>query len=102
MFNVNSTHEPALESWIKSANEPGTDFPIQNLPYCVFEKPPGKPSIGVGIGEQILDLRICADAGLLEERFVEVVRQPTLNALMGMPVDAQSEFRRLIMGLLID
>ena len=26
----------AVKSWVESANEPGTDFPLQNLPYGVF------------------------------------------------------------------
>ena len=28
--------DPALRSWIDSANRPQVDFPIQNLPYGVF------------------------------------------------------------------
>ena len=102
MYTVNSTHEPTLKSWIESANEPGTDFPIQNLPYCVFQKSNGNPSIGVGIGDQILDLRQCAETGLLPDQFVESASQPVLNSLMGLPVGAQSQLRRLIMGLLIE
>jgi fumarylacetoacetase len=46
------THDPELQSWVASANEPGADFPIQNLPFCTFGN--GKP--GVGIGDQILDV----------------------------------------------
>ncbi len=33
---LNETHDPALSSWVASANTPDTDFPIQNLPFCVF------------------------------------------------------------------
>jgi fumarylacetoacetase len=102
MYKINSTHEPTLKSWIESANEPGTDFPIQNLPYCVFQQSSGKPSIGVGIGDQILDLGVCAGTGLLSDNFGDVASQPTLNGLMGLAVDDQSQLRRLIMGLLIE
>jgi fumarylacetoacetase len=32
MIRLNETHDPALRSWIPSANTSNTDFPIQNLP----------------------------------------------------------------------
>ena len=42
----------------ESANDPGCDFPIQNLPFGIFRKKGGKerPRGGVAIGDQILDL----------------------------------------------
>ena len=54
----NQTHDAALESWVESANEPGCDFPIHNLPFGVFKKKGAKesPRGGVAIGDQILDL----------------------------------------------
>ena len=33
---INETHDQDLKSWIESANDPNTDFPIQNLPFCRF------------------------------------------------------------------
>ena len=30
---VDETHDPALTSWVETANDPATDFPIQNLPF---------------------------------------------------------------------
>ena len=33
---IDATHDPALASWVESANGPGTDFPIQNLPFGRF------------------------------------------------------------------
>jgi fumarylacetoacetase len=49
---------PRLKSWVESANDPGTDFPIQNLPFGVFRRKGSKeaPRGGVAIGEQIFDL----------------------------------------------
>ena len=29
-----ATHDPALRSWVASANDGATDFPLQNLPYA--------------------------------------------------------------------
>lgn len=34
-YDINETHDPKLESWVESANDPETDFPIQNLPFCL-------------------------------------------------------------------
>ena len=55
-----ATHDPALRSWVASANLAGTDFPIQNLPYGRFRRAgSGEPwRIGVAIGDQVLDLRL--------------------------------------------
>ena len=56
---LNETQDPARKSFIESANAPDCDFPIQNLPYCVF-RPAAATSaplrVGVAIGDQILDL----------------------------------------------
>ena len=48
-----NTCDPALHSWVKSAEMSGTDFPIQNLPYGVA-RIPGEvsPRIVVAIGDQ--------------------------------------------------
>ncbi len=35
-YEIDETHDPKLESWVESANDPETDFPIQNLP--LFER----------------------------------------------------------------
>jgi fumarylacetoacetase len=52
-----------LQSWVASANDPATDFPIQNLPFGRF-RPEANAEwrIGVAIGDQVLDLRA---AGLI-------------------------------------
>jgi len=47
-----------LRSWVQSANDLATDFPIQNLPFGVFRRKGAKeaPRGGVAIGNQIFDL----------------------------------------------
>jgi fumarylacetoacetase len=58
-MQVDATHDPALRSWVHSANEAQSDFPIQNLPFGRFRRAgSGEPwRIGVAIGRDILDLR---------------------------------------------
>ncbi len=60
-LHTDTTHDPALQSWVTSANQPGSDFAIQNLPYGRFRRAgnngSGEPwRIGIAIGDQILDL----------------------------------------------
>jgi fumarylacetoacetase len=59
MTALNATHDPKLRSWVASANEAGTDFPIQNLPLGRFRTAGSNEGfrIGVAIGDQVLDLR---------------------------------------------
>ncbi|MCA4920705.1 MAG: fumarylacetoacetase, partial [Roseomonas sp.] len=60
-----ATHDPGLKSWVASANQPGQDFPIQNLPFGIFSRAGEAPRGGVAIGEMILDLRAAISAELL-------------------------------------
>jgi fumarylacetoacetase len=55
---MDQTHNPALTSWVESANAQGADFPIQNLPFGIFKRRGAteSPRGGVAIGDQILDL----------------------------------------------
>jgi fumarylacetoacetase len=55
---MDQTHNPALKSWVESANAMGADFPIQNLPFGIFKRRGAteSPRGGVAIGDQILDL----------------------------------------------
>jgi fumarylacetoacetase len=61
---LNATHDPALRSWVASANG-DTDFPIQNLPFGRFKRAGGAPRGGVAIGDQIVDLAALLELGLL-------------------------------------
>ena len=57
MAVIDETHDPQLRSWVESANLPDTDFPIQNLPLGVFDRAgASRPSLGLAIGDSILDL----------------------------------------------
>ncbi|WP_373085616.1 fumarylacetoacetase [Sneathiella sp.] len=87
MTSRNETHDPALVSWVAGANDPDTDFPIQNLPFgVVTPTSEDDPRIAVAIGDCVLDLRACFRAGLLEgivESASEAVFEASvLNGLM--------------------
>src|SRR5262249_47908870 len=53
---IDDTHDPGRKSWVKSANQPGCDFPIQNLPLGTFRwEGDCQRRVGVAIGDFILD-----------------------------------------------
>jgi fumarylacetoacetase len=74
---TNETHDPALVSWVESANAADTDFPVQNLPFGQFRRP-GETGwrVGVAIGNQVLDLRA---AGLIEHDDINLLLAGTLQ-----------------------
>lgn len=57
-LHTDPTHDPALLSWVASANHADTDFPVQNLPYGRFRRTGASEPwrIGIAIGDQVLDL----------------------------------------------
>jgi len=93
---MNETHDARLKSWVASANDPESDFPIQNLPYGVVE--PG--IIGVAIGDRVLNLRTCAEAGLLPAEAREAAGARVLNPLMALTASELSALRRRLSELL--
>ncbi len=103
--SIDRTHDPNLRSWVESANRQGTDFPIQNLPFGVFRHrdTSEKPRIGVAIGEQILDLSVCREVGLLQElseSLQEACMESNLNGLMALGSWATSALRDRLSELL--
>ncbi len=81
---MNHTHSPQLASWVESA-QTHPEFPIQNLPFGVFRRrgTDRPPSVGVAIGDQILDLTASVAAvGLPSEPAASACREPSLNRLM--------------------
>ena len=100
-MTLNQTHDPARLSWVETANDPATDFPLQNLPYGVFRPGPvATPRIGVAIGTSILDLAAAAHIGLLPEIAAAACRQTPLNELMALGAPAWSALRARLSELL--
>jgi fumarylacetoacetase len=82
-----------LKSWVASANG-DTDFPIQNLPYGVFDDGRGA-RMGVAIGDQILDLG-AVDHGLDAALFAE----PAWNRVMEAGPQVWADLRARLIELL--
>ena len=73
MYEINETHDPNLKSWVESANDPNTDFPIQNLPFLLidvkddsYDGGRNRFNIAVAIGDSFLNLSGCSEDGLFD------------------------------------
>jgi len=102
---LNETHDPALRSWLASANAAACDFPIQNLPFAVFRRQGSNEAFrgGVAIGDQIVDLAALAQTTLLSGEAQQAARAGAaarLNALMAQGPAAWSALRLALSRLL--
>lgn len=103
---INETHDPNLRSWVESANDPDTDFPIQNLPIGIFESIEDDdelPGIGMAIGDQILNLTGLADELWAENYFDEIADACALSDLdlmLTLEPEQLSELRERVSTLL--
>jgi len=74
-YEINETHDPNLKSWVESANDPSSDFPIQNLPIfagfhprCIAgDGPQHGTQLYVAIGDYGLNLDHFDECYCLEE-----------------------------------
>ncbi|MFN3595643.1 MAG: fumarylacetoacetase [Rubricoccaceae bacterium] len=76
-------------------------FPIQNLPYGVFSAPGHeRPRVGVALADQIVDLAVLEEAGLISAGTPGVFAQPALNAFMALGHAAWRRVRARLTDLL--
>jgi len=101
---LDETHDPALRSWVAGAHAPGTDFPLQNLPFGVFRHDfEERPRVGIAIGDHVLDCLAASRAGCFGE-LGPVVRDAlqswSLNALMALGREDARAVRGVVSRLL--
>ncbi len=84
-----------MNSWLESANG-HPDFPIENLPFGVYRRG-ADPHICVAIGDRLLDLFACHEAGLVTEW---ACTRATLNELMSRGRENTSRLRTRLVELL--
>jgi fumarylacetoacetase len=102
---LNETHDPGLQSWVESANHPGSDFPIQNLPHAVFRRRDTDEEYrgGVAIGDYILDMRAASELGVFAGPAAVAAGMAgnrTLNGLMALGPEQWSALRLALSRLL--
>ncbi|ODV43410.1 fumarylacetoacetase [Cupriavidus sp. UYMMa02A] len=104
-MELNHTHDIARHSWLTQANAPGSDFPLQNLPLCIFRRQGSAEAWrgGVAIGDQIVDLAALHGRAWLQDLAAEAMRAAvahTLNALLELGPSAWRALRHGIFALL--
>lgn len=92
---MNPTTDPALRSWLAVAAD--SHFPIQNLPYGVFRRGT-EAHAGVAIGEQILDLTVLEQRGVLGTN--GLFQAGTLNEFLSRGKATWSPIRQTVSRLL--
>lgn len=93
---------PLLRSWIDSANDAGTEFPLNNLPCGVFSVSGGEARCGVAIGDCIVDVARLEREGVLAPAEMPVFARPAWNDFMALGPDAWSAFRARLIELLAE
>ncbi|SDR44688.1 fumarylacetoacetase [Paraburkholderia tuberum] len=105
MTRSNHTHDVSRKSWVRSANDGATDFPIQNLPHGVFRRASGNENFrgGIAIGDQILDVGAALARNLFPAEAREAAQaaaRAPLNDYMALPPDKRSAVRSAVSFLL--
>ena len=101
----NETHDPGLRSWVAAAQQPGTDFPLQNLPYSVFRRSGSREPWrgGVAIGDAILDMAAAHALDMFGGQVADAAKcasASTLNGLMALGPSAWTALRLALSRLL--
>ena len=96
---MDETHDLGRVSWVNGA-EPGSDFPVQNLPLGIFSEAKGLRRPGVAIGDYVLDLVGISD--LLDEEWRADLSQPVLNAWLSRGHEAHRALRHRLSEILSD
>lgn len=79
------------KTWVESANDPATDFPVENLPLCSFEASHDGHThrhLGLAIGDQILDISALNEAGMFQkddERIAHMLGFPFWDGVAQIP-----------------
>jgi fumarylacetoacetase len=100
MPTLDQTHDASVRSWIESANDQASDFPIQSLPYCTFTCPSrgvNEPVPGVAIGDRVVNLRSLAAARLLGE--LSLPADFDVNTLAALPAASRKALRASLFSL---
>lgn len=102
--SIDETHDPALGSWVESANAPATEFPLTNLPFGIFRHDfEERPRVGIAIGDRVLDCLAATHAGLfgrLDPAIRDALVSWTLNPLMALGRGDARAVRRVVHRLL--
>lgn len=109
-YAIDETHDPNLKSWVESANDPKSDFPIQNLPLSLWNTTNLNAQgdhVLVPIGDMYLDLDELSEAGLLDKGIYGAIHglsvdrgDMSLQHLAASPLSIRKALRKRLIELL--
>ncbi|MFC2101866.1 fumarylacetoacetase, partial [Bacteroidota bacterium] len=81
---MNSTNNPSLTSWLPVP--PGSDFPIQNIPFGIFRTDKLAPRAASRIGDTVIDIYSLASLGYFHDFHIdpEIFLSPSLNGFIAL------------------
>lgn len=100
---IDETHDQNLKSWVESANDPVTDFPIQNLPLCFVQDAEDWFWLGVRIGDEVVHLQQLDDIGVFDDVELALTQEDRLwtpDAICRSGPGALAAMRRGLQSLL--
>jgi len=106
MASTDPTLDPALRSWVESANDGIGDFPIQNIPIGIFRRQGTEqaPRASIAIGDRVLDVVACRAAGWFDNHTAAVAAAAypasSLNGLVALGSAAHRALRQRVSELL--
>lgn len=94
-----------MKSWVDSANNGTTQFPLNNLPYGVFSISDNRKRCGIAIGDQVLDAGALEVAGVIKVESIgadceHLCTQGRWNTLMAQSPSVWTAFRARLLELL--
>ena len=89
-------------SWVTSANNADTNFPLNNLPYGVFSTGRPEARCGVAIGDMILDMALAEEQGIIDLTPEPLFDMPFWNLLMEQGPAVWRALRNRLTGLLTE
>ncbi|MFD1468607.1 fumarylacetoacetase [Hymenobacter caeli] len=103
-MSANALNAPGLRAWIDIPFQ--HDFPIQNLPFGVFETDERGPRLAVAIGDYVLDLYVLSQFGFFDDLTElgnaqpRVFRRRSLNGFLRLGRPAWRAVRQRVSELL--
>jgi len=93
-------NDPGLKSWIEVPAD--SDFPIQNLPFGIFQTEERDPRPATRIGDTVIDISVLADFGYFDDIGIDdlsVFYEPVLNPFIDLGKDLTGKVRTKISEL---
>ncbi len=81
---------------------PESDFPLENLPFGIFQPPGAGPRVGVAIGDLVVDLSVLDEAGYFPGGGTgqKIFSRDSLNAFLALGRPVWKEIRAVLQHLL--